>query len=130
MGLISWSPLKSGVLAGLDQAADQGRRMGQLAQQTIGKHRARLERWDAFCRARGDKPANVALAWVLASRAVSSALLGPRTMEQLESSLGALAIKLDDPAMRELDDIFPGPGGAAPDAYAHAARKRLTPATR
>ena len=39
-------------------------------------------------------------------------------MEQLESALHAVEIELDDAALARLDEIFPGPGGAAPEAYA------------
>jgi aryl-alcohol dehydrogenase-like predicted oxidoreductase len=39
-------------------------------------------------------------------------------MEQLESGLAALALQLDDAALARLDEIFPGPGGPAPEAYA------------
>jgi len=39
-------------------------------------------------------------------------------MEQLDGSLKALSIKLSPAQMKELDAIFPGPGGQAPEAYA------------
>jgi len=39
-------------------------------------------------------------------------------MEQLTGTLRALEIKLDEDAMKKLDEIWPGPGGAAPKAYA------------
>jgi aryl-alcohol dehydrogenase-like predicted oxidoreductase len=60
----------------------------------------------------------VALAWLLANPVVTAPIIGPRTMEQLTGSLRALEIKLDDVALKKLDEIFPGPGGAAPEAYA------------
>ena len=44
--------------------------------------------------------------------------VGPRTLEQLEGSLRATEITLSDEVLTQLDDIFPGPGGAAPEAYA------------
>jgi len=116
LGLIPWSPLKAGVLAGLDKEKE-GRRAGELPQRTITKHRERLERYDGFCKELGRKPADVALAWVLANPVVTAPIIGPRTLEQLESSLGALT-PLDAQAMKKLDEIFPGPGGAAPEAYA------------
>jgi aryl-alcohol dehydrogenase-like predicted oxidoreductase len=39
-------------------------------------------------------------------------------MAQLEAALAALAIDLDAAALARLDELFPGPGGAAPEAYA------------
>jgi aryl-alcohol dehydrogenase-like predicted oxidoreductase len=117
LGLIPWSPLKSGVLGGLHKS-DEGRRRGELAQRTFEKHRERLERYEAFCKDLGDKPADVALAWLLSNPVVTAPIVGPRTEEQLTGALRALEIKLDDAALKKLDEIFPGPGGAAPEAYA------------
>ncbi|MFN2452138.1 MAG: aldo/keto reductase, partial [Candidatus Dormibacteria bacterium] len=42
----------------------------------------------------------------------------PRTAGQLDGSLGALKVKLNRAALSRLDEIFPGPGGSAPEAYA------------
>ncbi|HEX2923673.1 MAG TPA: aldo/keto reductase, partial [Chloroflexota bacterium] len=60
----------------------------------------------------------VALAWLLAQPAVTSPIIGPRTMQQLDGSLRALEIHLSPETMQRLDEIFPGPGGQAPEAYA------------
>jgi aryl-alcohol dehydrogenase-like predicted oxidoreductase len=49
---------------------------------------------------------------------VTAPIIGPRTMEQLTGSLRALEIKLDEAALKKLDEIWPGPGGEAPEAYA------------
>ncbi len=118
LGLIPWSPLKTGVLGGALAKAAQGRRAGELAQKTIAKHKDRLERWEAWCAKRGQAPADVALAWLLANPVVTAPIIGPRTLEQLDGSLKALEVKLDGAALKELDEIFPGPGGRAPEAYA------------
>ena len=117
LGVIPWSPLKAGVLGGLAKAAE-GRRQGELAQRTIKKHQERLERFDAFAKELGHEPADIALAWVLRNPAVAAPIIGPRTLEQLTASLRALEVKLGEDACTKLDEIFPGPGGAAPEAYA------------
>jgi len=49
---------------------------------------------------------------------LTAPIVGPRTLEQLDGSLRALEISLDEAAKKTLDEIFPGPGGAAPEAYA------------
>ena len=64
------------------------------------------------------EPANVALAWLLQQPAVTAPIIGPRTLEQLDRSMRALEIRLDEDALKRLDEIFPGPGGPAPEAYA------------
>ena len=80
--------------------------------------RPQLEAWEGLCREIGHPPGEVALAWLLHNPAVSAPIIGPRTMEQLESAARATAIRLDQETLRKLDEIFPGPGGEAPKAYA------------
>jgi len=66
----------------------------------------------------GHPPADVGLAWLLAQPAVTAPIIGPRTLDQLAASLRCLDITLDEDALARLDEIFPGPGGPAPEAYA------------
>lgn len=118
VGIIPWSPLKGGILGGALQKAAEGRRASEGAQKQIDKFRPQLEKWEAWCAALGEHPADVALAWLLHQPAVTAPIIGPRTMEQLTGSLRALEIKLSDEQRKALDDLFPGPGGPAPEAYA------------
>ena len=60
----------------------------------------------------------MALAWLLANPAMTAPVIGPRTLEQFEDSLKAIDVVLDAGVMKKLDEIFPGPGGTAPEAYA------------
>jgi aryl-alcohol dehydrogenase-like predicted oxidoreductase len=118
LGVIPWSPLAGGLLGGALQKAKEGRRAEERMQKAIEKHHAQLEAYEAFCAARGEQPADVALAWMLHNPAITAPIIGPRTMAQLDGSLAALEIKLDEAALKRLDEIWPGPGGAAPEAYA------------
>ncbi|MBU4226184.1 MAG: aldo/keto reductase [Chloroflexi bacterium] len=118
LGLIPWSPLAGGLLGGVLEKVEKGRRASQDTQKEIEEKRAKLEAWEAFCKEMGKKPADVALAWLLHNPAVTAPIIGPRTMEQLTGSLRALEIKLDEAALKKLDELFPGPGGEAPEAYA------------
>jgi aryl-alcohol dehydrogenase-like predicted oxidoreductase len=118
IGVIPWSPLASGALAGVLGDRGKGRRSRDLVGDKIRKHRAQIEAWERFCAERGEQPADVALAWTLANPAVTAPIIGPRTMDQLTGALRALEIRLDDAAMKRLDEIWPGPGGEAPEAYA------------
>ena len=63
-------------------------------------------------------PADVALAWLLANPVVTAPIIGPRTVEQLAGSLRALEIELSAEELAKLDEIWPGPGAPAPEAYA------------
>src|SRR5689334_12549055 len=113
MGLIPWSPLAGGLLGGALQKAQAGRRADEHTQQTIEKHRAKLEAYEGFCKELGEQPADVALAWLLSNPVVTAPIIGPRTLEQLNGSLRALEIKLSNEAMTQLDQTWPGPGGEA-----------------
>ena len=116
LGLIPWSPLGGGLLAGSEFASGD-RAKGRLAAASE-QTRTQLAEYEAFCTELGEKPADVALAWMLANPVVTAPIIGPRTMAQLEESLRALEISLDADALARLDEIWPGPGGEAPEAYA------------
>ena len=118
LGLIPWSPLAGGLLGGALEKQIAGRRASKNIQEEIEKHHSQLEAYEALCLEIGEKPADVALAWMLHNTAVTSPIIGPRTMEQLEGSLRSLEIKLPEEIMNRLDAIWPGPGGEAPEAYA------------
>ncbi len=64
------------------------------------------------------EPHQLALAWLLAQPAVTAPIIGPHTSEQLKGTLRALEVTLSQDVLKQLDTIFPGPGGAAPEAYA------------
>ena len=118
LGLIPWSPLAGGLLGGVLKKIAEGRRAAEHVQEAVEKHRPQLVEWEAFCSDMGEHPADVALAWLLAEPSVTAPIIGPRTMDQLTGSARALEIELDEEAMARLDEIWPGPGGAAPEAYA------------
>jgi aryl-alcohol dehydrogenase-like predicted oxidoreductase len=118
MGLIVWSPLAGGLLAGALKKVDEGRRSSEYLQEEIDNDRDRLDRWEKLCADLGERPADVALAWLLHQPGVTAPIIGPRTEEQLEGSFRALEITLEEDVLGKLDEIFPGPGGPAPEAYA------------
>ena len=60
------------------------------------------------------------IAWLLSRPGVTAPIVGPRTQQQLDNSLRALDITLDDAVLARLDELFPpvGNGGAGPEAWA------------
>jgi aryl-alcohol dehydrogenase-like predicted oxidoreductase len=118
IGLIPWSPLSGGMLAGGASKADGGRRARQRDRGDLKNFADKPERHEDWCRQRQIDPATVALAWLLANPVVTAPIVGPRTLAQLDGALEALKLKLSADDMAELDAIFPGPGGEAPEAYA------------
>ena len=118
IGIVPWSPLYGGVLGGILRKQGEGRAAGEVTQQRLDDHRPQVEQYEALCDDIGAHPADVGLAWLLAQPAVTAPIIGPRTIEQLDDSLRALELSLDDDSLRKLDEIWPGPGGTAPEAYA------------
>jgi len=118
VGVIPWSPLAGGLLGGILRKAREGRSASEQVRERLERHRPRVQEYEAFCDELGERPSEVALAWLLQQPAVTAPVVGPRTMEQFEQSLRALDLTLDDKALDRLDRIWPGPGGPAPEAYA------------
>jgi NDP-hexose C3-ketoreductase / dTDP-4-oxo-2-deoxy-alpha-D-pentos-2-ene 2,3-reductase len=122
---IAYSPLHGGVLSGILRKQRDGAavRSGTgVHAAAFEQHRESVEAYEKLCAETGEDPANIALAWLLAQDGVTGPIIGPRTREQLDSSLRALQITLDAATLAQLDDLFPpvGPNGAkpAPEAYA------------
>jgi len=118
LGLIPWSPLAGGMLGGALEKLDTGRRTSEDQMKRIEEKRDQLEKYESLCVELGHPPGEVALAWLLHNPIVTAPIIGPRTMEQLESAVRATDIELDSETLEKLDEIFPGPGGEAPMAYA------------
>lgn len=118
IGLIPWSPIGMGLLGGVLRKIEDGRRATPVLQQRIDRLRRQIEAYEALCDELGQPPADVALAWLLQNPVVTAAISGPRTVEQLRENLNALSLTLSDETLTRLDEIWPGPGGEAPMAYA------------
>jgi aryl-alcohol dehydrogenase-like predicted oxidoreductase len=119
LGLIPWSPLGSGALAGRERrSGSAGRREGTNGRAVTEKHGERIEAFVSLCRQLGEEPASVALAWLLHNPVVTAPIIGPRTIEQLDGATHATEIRLEPATLAKLDQIFPGPGNPAPEAYA------------
>jgi aryl-alcohol dehydrogenase-like predicted oxidoreductase len=118
LGVIPWSPLHGGLLAGVakiksGRLADDKERAKELE-----KYRPQLEAYEKLCRELGEKPADVALAWLLHNPVITAPIIGPRSPDQFTGNLRSLDIKLSPETLKRLDEIWPGPGGEAPEAYA------------
>ncbi len=116
VGIIAWSPLQGGLLGGVlakDAEGDRRRDRGD----EVERRRPQLEQWEAFCGELGERPADVALAWLLSRPAVTAPIVGPRTLAQLDGALRALDVTLDADALARIDEIWPG-YKTAPEDYA------------
>ncbi len=116
LGVLPWSPLGGGWLTGKyrrDEHPTGATRLGENPERGVEAYerRRRVERtWEVVdCAARiaerrGTSMAQVALAWLVARPAVTSVILGARTVAQLEDNLGAVGVLLDAEEVAELDE--------------------------
>ncbi|RKE20668.1 aldo/keto reductase [Streptomyces sp. TLI_171] len=125
IGVIPWGPLNSGLLAGVLRKRAEGtaaRGGSGRSAAALAEHRDALAAYEELCAGAGADPAHVGLAWLLAQQGVTGPIIGPRTVAQLDGSLPALDLRLDEALLAELDRLFPPPGpnggGPAPEAYA------------
>lgn len=118
IGLIPWSPLHGGLLGGSLSRTDRRRSERGRSAAYLERHRDRIQGFEDLAAELGEPPANVALAWLLHQEGVTAPIIGPRTIDHLTGALPAVELALDDSALKRLDELFPGPGGPAPEAYA------------
>jgi aryl-alcohol dehydrogenase-like predicted oxidoreductase len=115
LGILPWSPLAGGLLSGGSQ---NGRSSSEDVKNRRSERGGQLDAYEAFAAERGWTPAALGLAWLLHQPGVTGPIIGPRTVAQLESAVSAVDISLTADDLRALDELFPGPGGQAPEAYA------------
>ncbi|MGZ4805638.1 MAG: aldo/keto reductase, partial [Ilumatobacteraceae bacterium] len=118
LGLLPWSPLAMGVLAGR-YADDDIRPSGSRASLRGGIYADRVSqaaveagnRFVSVARDAGIDPAQLAINWVMHQPAVTAPIIGPRTVEQLEHLLPVMEMTLDDDVAAACDKIC-APGSA------------------
>jgi aryl-alcohol dehydrogenase-like predicted oxidoreductase len=118
IGVMTWSPLARGLLAGVLAAERDGGPQGhRIAPESIAQWRPQLERYEQLCADLGAAPALVALAWLLSRPGVTCPIVGPVSSEQLDALIGVIDLRLGDDFLARLDEIFPG-YKPAPEDYA------------
>ena len=121
LGVIVWSPLGGGLLTGKhskEKAADDSR-FGKVAEGDIWEMLKRslftdrnfeiVDKVGQIAKALGTSHTAVSVAWTLAQDGVTSAIIGPRTAEQLEDNLVAGELQLSDEILKDLDRASRGP---------------------
>jgi len=116
LGLITWSPLAGGLLAGKSHDLG-GRRQSDSVRDAADRRVDQLSQFASLCQELGERPSAVSLAWLLHQNGVTSTIIGPRTTEQLTSAAHVPEIELRGDLLEAIDAIFPA-CGAAPEAYA------------
>jgi aryl-alcohol dehydrogenase-like predicted oxidoreductase len=140
IAVIPWSPLAGGWLSGSYRAgaeppaSSRATRLPHRFDLAIPANQRKLEAADALgelAREAGYSLIELAIAWVINHPAVTAAIIGPRTMEHLESQLPAAEISLDTALLNRIDEIVapgltinPADGGLANPAFEPGARRR------
>jgi aryl-alcohol dehydrogenase (NADP+) len=112
IGVIPWSPLARGFLAGNRRRGERGDT--RRAQGDAFAHQMYYQPEDydvvdrvvALAERRGAKPAQIALAWLLHQPAVAAPIIGASKMEHLEDAMAALELRLSDEERRELEEPY------------------------
>ncbi|MEO8232348.1 MAG: aldo/keto reductase [Ignavibacteriota bacterium] len=117
IGIIPWSPLAEGILAGILNDKNGMRKKTEIVQKKLASQLKQVEEYENFCLSINKNPEAVAIAWLLKNPVISSVIIGPRTIQQLQGMIEALHTELNDEEIIELEKIWPGPGGEAPEAY-------------
>jgi aryl-alcohol dehydrogenase-like predicted oxidoreductase len=142
MGVIPWSPLAGGWLSGRfrkgaaadDMTSRRAERLPQRYDLSSPANQRKLDAAEALAQLAEDSGVSLihlALAFVIRHPAVTSAIIGPRTMEHLEGQLGAVDVTLSDEVLDRIDEIVPpgtnvnpADGGWSNPALEPAARRR------
>jgi aryl-alcohol dehydrogenase-like predicted oxidoreductase len=143
MGVIPWSPLAGGWLSGKrrlgadDPTSRRASRVPARYDLTVPGNQKKFEAADALgalADEAGLELPQLAVAWVINNPAVTSAIIGPRTMEQLTSQLPALDLELGADVLDRIDEIVPpatnftwADAGYTPPMVADAPRRRRRP---
>jgi aryl-alcohol dehydrogenase-like predicted oxidoreductase len=135
MGVITWSPLAGGWLSGkfrkdsdIDMSSGRAQRIPRRFDPSLPGNARKLEAVEELVKVAADAGTSLvhlALAFVVAHPAVTSAIIGPRTMDQLQDLLAAADVTLDDQVLDRIDAIVP-PGVTLNDADAGWAPPALT----
>jgi aryl-alcohol dehydrogenase-like predicted oxidoreductase len=139
MGVIPWSPLGGGWLSGkwrkgADPKSRRAARVPDRYDLAKPENQRKLEAADALANIAdkaGVSLVHLAVAWVINHPAVTAAIIGPRTMEQLTTQLGAADVTLDAETLDAIDEVVP-PGtnfgwadaGYTPPGVANARARR------
>jgi aryl-alcohol dehydrogenase-like predicted oxidoreductase len=138
MGVIPWSPLAGGWLSGRwrkgaePPRSTRAERLPGRYDLSLPANQRKLDAADALAELADEAGLSLvhfALAFVIRHPAVTAAIIGPRTMEQLESQLGATEVELDDAILDRIDEIVP-PGTNVNDADVGWQNPDLAPAAR
>ncbi|BAM02613.1 aldo/keto reductase [Phycisphaera mikurensis] len=114
LGVIPWSPLAGGFLTGKYRSGAGGDARltpagGERNRKLLSDPRAAaaVEKLCGLAEAKGCSPSQLALAWVMHQPGITSPIIGPRTMEQLDDNLGAAGVEVTEDDRLAMDELVP-----------------------
>jgi len=124
LAIIPWAPMASGFLTGKYKRTGADPADSRLKRDDTGKWAWRvyspafdiLERVEQLAQAKNCSPSQLAVAWCAQQPGITSPIIGPRTMEQLEDNLKAADVKITDEDRKSLNEVAP-PGGMTVPYY-------------
>ncbi|MDY7227432.1 aldo/keto reductase [Hyalangium rubrum] len=114
IGVIGYSPMASGLLTGSmtrERVAafpqdDWRRRSSDFQEPNLSRHLALVDRLREIGARHGRSPAEVAIAWTLRLPAVTAAIVGARSAEQVQGFIGAMDFRLSPTEQKEIEDFL------------------------
>lgn len=125
IGIIPWSPLAGGLLTGKyrrNETPPADSRFADVATNSMRQQRMNEQLFDVLdaltplAESKRVSVSQLAIGWCMQQPGVTSAIIGPRTMEQLEDNLGALDVAFTSEELQRIDDVAP-PGGMISPFY-------------
>ncbi len=125
VGLIAYSPLHRGLLRGNTKNNLKGQLEKPDIKLALAYHHERIEKFEALAKKRNWTPVSLAIRWMLENPLLSSVLIGPRNLDQLNGYLEGLSLPWDQQIQKEMEELFKPTYGRvdkkrfeAPEAYA------------
>lgn len=121
VGVIAYGSIGGGMLAGgvIERVEKKLGRVGmnQGFVKKVEANKDAIIAYEKLCKEIGHHPLEVAMSWMAAHPGVCTSVVGPSAVSQLEQYTRGSDLRLDSNVFEKLDQIWPGPGGEAPEAY-------------
>jgi len=114
VGVITWSPLAGGLLAG-SGGSTGGRR--EALGEAFASRAKQMQAYELLCHSLDETPGTISLSWLLHQPGITATIVGPGSVQQLDSMMHVPDVELSEETLNRIDIIFP-PIGASPEAYA------------
>ena len=117
MAVLAWSPYNRGVLCGIASSNVKSSKNHSRIEKEYNLFQHKLNQYFELCKKYNVSNAYVALAWLYATKNITSAVIGPRNITEFEQVIHVLDNPISSELLTELETLFPSPG-IAPEAYA------------